>query len=388
MRINLHCHVFNLQSVFSQATRDIIDRRIRDAGLAHGVSQIVLEVIEGLLGHPEAVERLQQFVDPRQRNDFLEFLKVALLPDMDQVTNWLIGQLPDDVVVAPLMLDPTTPDAGDDALFRAQLEGTARQMFRYPGRVLPFVAVNPLRPNWRDYLASALARGFVGVKLYPSLGYDIESQEIEEAVRLCAKRRAPIVQHCSRGGFYADARWIDNSRPLAWATYLEDIAGLTVCFAHFGGEEDFAGGAPPDDSNWTRDIVALMKAYPGKVYADLAYHTSAMPPNPAGPYRERLAAILADPELRPYVLWGTDSLMVRMACTEREYWDFFQGLLPREDFGRLSRDNPMRFLGFGPSGPADNIRAHVAYLSANRDRFQLPPAPWLGKYLASVRAEG
>jgi len=351
MRFNIHCHVFNLQAVFTSQTQHILEQRVREAGMSQGVAQLVVKALLGIMRHQERLDALRRLFDPHSRSDLLEFLDVATLPSMDDVTDWLLGQLAPDVVITPLMMDITL-DGGGDALFQAQLEATRRQMDRHPGRVLPFVAVNPLRPDHFRFMEQALDAGFAGVKLYPSLGYSIDSEEIERVARRCAARGVPIMQHCSKGGFYAERECIDSSRPNHWQTYLEDIEGLRVCFGHFGGERDFVGDVDDGAPEWTAEIIGLMHAFPGKVYADVSYHTIGMgggmggnPPRYRTLYLNRLAAVLQDPGCRPYVLWGSDSFLVRQVVTEREYWEFFTSILSPEDFEQMASVNPRRYLG-------------------------------------------
>ncbi|WP_243439665.1 amidohydrolase family protein [Fundidesulfovibrio soli] len=387
LRFNLHCHVFNLKAVFSKKTKHIIEQRVLDAGLSKGVAQLVIKVITGLLKGPEAIEKIQQIIDPHEHNPFLEFLKVALLEDMDEVTNWLLGQLAEDVIITPLMMDITTPDAGDGNEFQRQIDLTLRQMYRFPGRVLPFFAFNPLRPDAMDRLRAAYSQGFVGVKLYPSLGYSVESEQIEQVARYCAARDLPIMQHCSKGGFYAERTDRDNSLPSLWNVYLEGYKGLKICFGHFGGESDFI--TPGSQNNWTDAILEMMrlfnnKASMGTVYADVSYHTTGMPDaNPAA-YKARIDSVLGEAACRPYVLWGTDSFLVRQRVTEREYWEHFRGaLIPQAvDFDAISVKNAMDFMGFGGPKLANNIENYVKVMRANTHRFNPRlAAPWLRKLL-------
>ncbi|WP_243312582.1 amidohydrolase family protein [Fundidesulfovibrio agrisoli] len=386
LRFNLHCHVFNLKAVFSKKTQHIIAQRVLDAGFSTGVAQLVVKVITGLLKGPEAIEKIQQLIDPHQHNDFLEFLKVALLEEMDEVTNWLLGQLEPDVIVTPLMMDITTPDANDGAFFQAQTDSTLRQMYRFPGRVLPFFAFNPLRPDAMTRLENAWRQGFVGMKLYPSLGYDIRSAVVERAVRFCAERDMPIMQHCSKGGFYATRQDRDNSLPTYWATYLQGIPGLKLCLGHFGGEGDFV--TPGSQNNWTDAILKMMALFNGHedmgtVYADVAYHTTGMPPNAPDAYKERLKSILEEEGCRPYVLWGTDSFLVRQRVTEREYWDnFLGGLIGDDDFHEICSLNAMEYMGFHGRRLARNLSNYVKVMRANSSLFDArQAAPWLRERL-------
>jgi len=387
LRFNLHCHVFNLQAVFSDKTKHIITQRVLEAGLSEGVARLVVKVVKGLINGPEAIAKIQQLVDHHQHNAYLEFLKVALLENMDEVTNWLLGQLDPDVIITPLMMDITTSNANDGNDFQHQIDLTLRQMYRFPGRVLPFFAFNPLRPDAMDRLRDAYSQGFVGVKLYPSLGYSVESEEVEQVARFCAAHDLPIMQHCSKGGFYAERSDRDKCLPTLWSTYLEGYKGLKVCFGHFGGESDFI--SPGSENNWTDAILEMMRLFNdkpgmGTVYADVSYHTAGMPGGNPDAYKARINAVLGDAACRPYVLWGTDSFLVRQSITERDYWKLFTSeLIPKAaDFDAISVRNAMDYMGFGGAKPANNIANYVKVMRANTSRFNPRlAAPWLRKLL-------
>lgn len=402
MRFNCHCHVFNLQSVFNPSTAYILAKRLEDAGLVPDFAAQIVHTLERFMkrqGGFDAVGSDPADFSPAWTGNplgkagiFWEALHLAMLKNMDLVTDDMIGQLGDDVIFTPLMMDIlVAPQTGPDTVFESQLEGTKRQILRYPGRVLPFYAVNPFRQDFvaktRDNL---LHGGFVGVKLYPSLGYELSAPGMDEIMAFCAGHGYPMLMHCNTGGFKQDDTSTQNCDPALWGLvedgegFLDAHPGLKICFGHFGGADNFL--APNDfdttkvfDANhWTGLILELMKAYPGRVFADVAYHDKALSPSTRTAYFASLAAIMADADCRSQVLWGTDTWLLRMNCKELSYWgEFMPPHVSQEDFAWMCGLNPRAFLGIDPSEPGENILAHMAFLQAHAGWSKSQAEDWL-----------
>ena len=143
------------------------------------------------------------------------------------------------------MMDVVDKDSSQTELdkFSFQYRDTVLQAIRYPGRVLPFVAFNPLRyQNNRVTVDDALANvryaletgECVGVKLYPSLGYGAKEKTIKTLFATCASYKAPIIMHCNDGGFSGPELYDpDNCFPEDWGALAADYA-VRIDFAHFG----------------------------------------------------------------------------------------------------------------------------------------------------------
>lgn len=398
MRFNCHCHVFNLQSVFNPSTAFILAKRLEDAGLAPGFAAQIVHTLEHFMerrGGFDSVGAEPGDFSPAwtgkplgKAEVFWEALHLAMLKNMDMVTDDMIEQFEgaDDVIFLPLMMDIlVAPQTGRDPVFESQLEGTKRQILRYPGRVLPFYAVNPFREGFvaktRDNL---LHGGFVGVKLYPSLGYDLHAPGMDEVMAFCAKHGYPLLMHCNTGGFKQDDQTALNCDPALWGLveagdgFLDSHPGLKICFGHFGGAENFLAPDVFDTNHWTGLILELMTAYPGRVFADVSYHDKALSPKDSPDYFASLAAIMADADRRSQVLWGTDTWLLRMDCKELSYWSqFTRPNVSEEDFAWMCGRNPRAFLGIDPSEPAENIVNHMAFLRAHAGWSKSDAGNWL-----------
>nr|WP_279343268.1 amidohydrolase family protein [Fundidesulfovibrio terrae] len=278
-------------------------------------------------------------------------------------------------------------------------------MVNYPGRMLPFYAVNPNRRNFVERTKQCLCRGgFVGVKLYPSLGYSLTDAGMSDVMQYCNDNEIPMLMHCNQGGFKKDNVTADNCSPKLWGLvddgdgFLDTFPKLKICFAHFGGSENFVQKQPNgsfqdvfQSGSWSSLILALMgsQGYRDRVFADVSFHEDSLPGPLASGYLGNLATIIAREECRGQVLWGSDTWLLRMVSTEIDYWHGFTGqyILPIEHFHLMWDANPRKFLGFGDGNPArytPNIWAHVRYMEENRARFASGQDihPWLEAAMA------
>ncbi|WP_133271304.1 amidohydrolase family protein [Hymenobacter radiodurans] len=76
---------------------------------------------------------------------------------------------------------------------------------RHPNTCLPFLCLDPRMGTAAQNLAFAekwLKRGFVGLKLYPSLGFFPFDERLDLVYAFAQKHQVPVLTHCSRGGIY------------------------------------------------------------------------------------------------------------------------------------------------------------------------------------------
>jgi len=275
--------------------------------------------------------------------DFIDFIRIGFLPSIADVADEIMAQTPDGAGIVALTMDITRSDLFEQQ-FGQQLEDTAAAAARYPGRIFPFVAVNLNRSNHFEYMLKALnTQNFTGVKLYPSLGYEIDSQAMRKVYAYCEKRQVPVLMHCNPGGFYYARKYIEHSSPLHWRAILKAFPQLKICFGHFGGGEGLTGEGLPDETTWTGQILELMKIHAG-VFADISYHDDPMPGGPVETrYFENLHALLQKDVLKERVLFGTDFFMNRVRLKDKNYWSYFQQHLGPV-FDTIAGINPQRYL--------------------------------------------
>ena len=416
MRVNSHCHVFNLQAVAgNEAFRNLEGRAIR-YGVPEPIAEALCDVVKFFIrtGRPadqKAVKRklagnhkIFRAVTERQRErkdiehmgspmldqllreacdndaqfagvtDFIEFIQIGLLPTMDDVTDHLMETLEEDESAVALMMDIRSgrqdEEESDEKRFRKQVRQTIRQVYRYPGRVLPFYAVNPLRTDFVRKTKKALKdHPFVGVKLYPSLGYSVNADGLHEIYDYCAENDLPITMHCNGEGFCRDDASVANANPFYWTDILEKTPKLKVCFAHFGGDEKFSRAHAPkelkaDDKPdaWAGSILHLMEKYPGKVFADISFHTAPMGEKGDAGYFAKLKGLIEDEHYQRRILWGSDHFLIQMRISEENYREFFEKYLDDRSFKQIAEENPLNFLGLRTDNLGANIRKYVGHL--------------------------
>lgn len=330
----------------------------------------------------------------------LEWLRIGLMESINEVTDDLLTHMDQDdvAVVLPMDIIDKKPTEGERKLFLKQLEDTKLQALRYPGRVLPFAMVNPIRKEAFDlFKRDAESGACVGLKLYPSLGYHPWKATMKDVLRYCNDNKLPVLLHCNDQGFRKSKTAAGYGNPKHWEPILKELTDLKVCFGHFGGETQ--DGKPtwlaPElpESSWASHIIELMRIHPGRVYGDLSYHASHLESDDerSANYRKNLIKVLDDDDLSPYVLWGTDYHLLRMESDDTGYGERFGKLLGKEKFQKIATENPARYLGLPVYGAAEgaNITRHVAWLNEHKARaVHGRPGRWLREHPSGKSVEG
>jgi predicted TIM-barrel fold metal-dependent hydrolase len=159
------------------------------------------------------------------------------------------------------------------------------------GAILPFVAYNPQSDieqhdeSFERVVTAIASRGFIGVKLYPPMGYlaygnacevrpgtcpmpenakDID-KKLCRLYEWCVDQNVPIMSHTSHSFGATDAD-DDCASPFGWQRALENFAGLRVQAGHFGGESQYAL-----DEKWAAQYVQMMGMRNARnLYVDLS----------------------------------------------------------------------------------------------------------------------
>lgn len=444
MRINGHAHVFTLQSVLSKEAISIMVGRLRRMLLHDFIVEAVEKLLNDQLDHPEylvedellarfmtamskaasfktlartsslpvevrllsgsaeqlevrvlraALDRLSSWIDAQDGPgkspfDVFEALRIAMQPNITRVADKLLAHLgPDDAIVA-LMMDIVAEREGerDRRNYLGQIRGTMDAAIARPGRVLPFIAVNPRRVDHFALMRAAIEdQGFVGVKLYPSLGYEMTTPAMRNVLDYCRDTDTPIVVHCTAGGFSKDAASAGYAHPKHWLTLFNAPQDtLRVSFAHCGGWGGFCM-QDGDQIEWAEAILSYMDEHPN-VYADLSYHVEMMlrGGDAEKAYFTALQKLIRGPHAGR-IIFGTDSWLLRLNMDDAAYWKYFETRTTRADFEQIASIAPRRFLGIPVDGvPArTNIRRHVAFLERHAGAVGAAPAKWL-RELSSV----
>ena len=209
-------------------------------------------------------------------------------------------------------------------------------------KVHPFVGFDPRRElrsrklgdvvTPLEVLQRSIERyGFVGVKMYPPMGFtptdnkptsEIETKEdaeavdaiLEELYEWCALEHVPITVHCNATNDASD-EYATFSRPSLWAKVLKRHPDLHLNLGHFGGTGDKGKAA-----QWAVQIARLTNDYP-HLYADVGNHRIDKP-EVASAYEAKLRSILGaeeTSEMRQRLMYGSDWFMVALAPKNEEF---------------------------------------------------------------------
>ncbi|MFH1157147.1 MAG: amidohydrolase family protein [Pseudomonadota bacterium] len=198
---------------------------------------------------------------------------------------------------------------------------------KYPGKVFPFLAVDPRRIGILKLIDLKVNKGkgiFKGIKLYTPLGYLPTHPNLEPVFDYCVSYDIPITAHCSPGGMnnfrsknyviswegnnhWEDFKEVEGEKsryftsPEQWLPVLNRWKSLRINFAHFGGGDQLH----KDKTAWMGSIIRLIMNHPN-VFTDVSYHTQEDLP-------EKLTRIVSENEcLKTKLMFGTDFIMIMM----------------------------------------------------------------------------
>ncbi len=266
-----------------------------------------------------------------------------------------------------------------------------------PGKIHPFIAYDPRRAI-KEGVAAALARvddaienrGFIGVKLYPPMGYRasnnaeaqpplVDPEKYDDALRalfsLCVTKGIPITAHCTPKGAEATPGISgQNANPEFWRETLSnsDFSDLHLNLAHFGGIENLI---EEGKDSWAWKISAMMKDF-ANLYADTGHH-GVLESDPRDDYFKKLAELFAAyPVLESRFMFGTDWHMLARLDNHRKFLKIYRRHYRRMVDGDTAQQNflggnAMRFLGLVKDGR--NAQRLATYYATRG----LPKPDWL-----------
>ncbi len=252
-----------------------------------------------------------------------------------------------------------------------QLEELALLKAEYGDTVLPFVFADPRRPDLPGLVTRFIEKhNFSGVKIYPALGYFPHDKRLYPVYEYCQKKKIPVTAHTSRGGIYFRGKIKDSmfsgssipvpefkskkrgetcsffSHPAHYKEVLKDFPKLKICFAHFGGDEEWNSffDSPDVDEkkqedinrNWLSLIVEMMETYP-TLYADVSYTMHRQR------FRSLLKVLLQNRKLKKKILFGSDYYMVQRDTTERTFSIELRAFLGDDLYKQIAETNPVQF---------------------------------------------
>jgi len=242
-----------------------------------------------------------------------------------------------------------------------------------------------------------LTKGFVGIKIYPLMGfrptgnasqpagiYPARLQKLDDfAARLdivlnelyawCVANDVPIMAHCSFSQ-YSSVAGGRLGGPQGWFEVLQTYRTLRLNLAHAGGVWNLAAARAPairkaSGGLWPVDVVARLGSPENpNLYADVAdfgdvLNCTLPPPGPTAADMSALGGLAqlvsANPQSRKHIMYGTDYMfLIQTAGTEayvakmRDCASVALGVSPADLMG----DNAARFLGLNDRTSATRLR--------------------------------
>ena len=210
------------------------------------------------------------------------------------------------------------------------------------GALLGFWAFDPRREDWQARAEAALAKGFLGFKFYPAMGYrpdgDLHyADRIEAFYVFCIERDVPIFAHCTPEGFQTRRKEGHFASPLYWERVLKRHPTLRLCLGHAGGghggegEHCSHGWDAANHEQWTkpgnyaRNVVLLCKGYPN-VYCEVGHLVGMLEEDGPTRFLANLARANAEPgeyDFMTKLAYGTDWHMQAMVNATRRFLDGF-----------------------------------------------------------------
>lgn len=377
--INIHCHLINFHFIPDAFFK--IRAPIREQLLKRCWTRWIAKLITLLI--------------PGKKYNRLHELLSIFKKEINEVAGILIKEMEESGIemAIPLMMDLeySSYHKKPEVPYRHQIELISRIAFQYPGKIMPFVMVDPRRVGAAKITIRALEElAFLGIKMYPPLGYhpyhksfyndDHVNTELKEIYRYCEKHKIPITAHCSKGGAYSSDIMnypelrSELTKPSNWREVLKEFPDLYLNLAHFGG--DFLN--IKNNTAWSFTIKQMIQKF-NNVYADLAYNDHALGKKTSKNYFLLLNEILSeDSKVQNKILFGTDWSMTRHTWTEKEYLNHFIDGLDGNLMNQLAIINPMSFLF-----PSNEIPERIAdVFSINNKRIP----NWMYKYFSSDKS--
>jgi predicted TIM-barrel fold metal-dependent hydrolase len=237
--------------------------------------------------------------------------------------------------------------------------------------------------------------GFLGLKLYPPMGFRATGNETEDAkypepavaalslpknrlgpaldaamtraFDFCLRHDAPMLAHANNS-IAAGTGYGRRADPWFWIRALQDRPGLRICLAHGGGFcwRSDAPGLPAGQSSWEWAIGHYIRKTPtSHLYMDISYFSEALETGSRTRHiTDQLKSWIhdCDPEVR-HIIFGTDWIMLdkepKSHLYGRKVMEFLTEAcgLTEAQLNRVMWQNAMRFLGLDSGKTRERLLA-------------------------------
>lgn len=312
------------------------------------ILKFLIRLMEGKKGNNDPLERHAKFVETGE------------LGRQEKVFQQIQTQYPEETKFIVLPMDMKYMGLGDPLeSIDKQHEDLLKLASKSKGQIIPFYAADPRREGIVDKVRQNLGKNkFLGVKIYPNLGYFPDDKTLMEIYSLCEKGNIPVMSHCTPGGIWQYGLSLEDRKargnPSNYKKVLDAHPKLKLCLAHFGGTEEWqkhlAGRmeSSGEDEAWVKTIYDMIASgkYPN-LYTDISY--TVFTPKLKGLYIDLvdyLKVLLSNDEVRAHVLFGSDYYMVQHEeMSEKEVSIMLRSRLGEDLYFQIAYHNPREYLG-------------------------------------------
>ena len=364
---NAHTHIFTAQYVPNNVVGVPILNTLAQFPVSRVVANIAKHLVFGNANHK--IERIAKFAE------------IGLGKSMEVIFNQLQNYYEGwgDMRFVILMMDMEQMGAGMPlSNYQTQIDEMIRLRAKgnYAEILLPFIAIDPRRPEFTngqvllDWVKKYFDQyGFVGIKMYPALGYYPFDEKLDELYAWAEKTQIPIMYHCIEGVIhyrgslkgYRPPRFaskfhnLNETDPMKYQRnftepdnyhhLLKMFPKLKICLAHYGGDDEMKKTSP----NWYTRVRELVCKYE-YCFTDVSF-TLNNPDIFQLVHNDINDA--ANKDLGDKILFGTDYFVVEKNKDEAQLRDELRHFLLSADaakkitissFDRIASVNPGEFL--------------------------------------------
>lgn len=300
------------------------------------------------------LHNLNPFTPNDELDRALEFIRIGKLGSQLWIFQECLKNYPSDTKFIILPMDMAYMGAGEVPRdYEEQLIELKKLRDTYPENIIPFIHVDPRRPNYKELFLQAVNQWkFKGVKLYPSLGVFPFDARFEFVYQYCSDNNLPVIAHCTAGNpvYYKGKKkdllkllersiisvdpkksnkelCANFTHPINYQSVLANHPNMNICLAHYGRENE-----------WDNVIRNMIKFH-DNLWVDISYSM----------YNEKFwpglkVGLYTNKKLRERVLFGSDFYMVEMDSTEKQFDINFRAYIGEELWNQISVINPIHFL--------------------------------------------
>lgn len=298
---------------------------------------------------------------------YVKFIKIGKLESQQKIFEECAKFYPESTRFAILPMDMAFMGAGKiPRSYTDQLDELTKIKKLYPKKILPFIHIDPRRPNsFETFKKYVEQHDFHGLKLYPPLGIFPYDERLYPIYEYCQRQKLPVIAHCSpknpvhyKGSKTEILELLKKSKipvdikkkskkelcsnfthPNNYKYVMKDFPELKICAAHFGSGDQWNEylEKPGNSDNWFSIIREMLEEYPN-FYTDISFTMNDKS------YFSLLKVLMSDDKINSKILFGSDYYMVETESDERRFGLDLRAFLGEQNFRKIAHTNSEIFL--------------------------------------------